>query len=354
MMGVTAIRVVVLYNEPVLPETHREAVSERAIAAAVDFVIDGLRRSGAHVLPLPTGSDFVQLAAELHRSRPHVVVNLFEGLADSPYTEASVAGLLERLDVAFTGSTATTLELARNKPRAKMRMAGQGLPTPRWQVVDSPVIGAVTLAWPVIVKPAHEDASLGIDQESVVVDRTGLKARVRELQARYGGEVLLEEYVAGREVSIAILESPHAMALPTIEFEFDLRSGEAWPILTYDSKWQPDSTDYEMSRANYKVDLPPPLQMQLNDLALRAYGVLGCRDYARVDFRIADDGQPYILEVNPNPDLSPTACFCGALRSANLSPVDWMLELVEAARHRRHDRKADHVRRRTRHRIARG
>jgi D-alanine-D-alanine ligase len=343
----------VLYNEPVLSATHRDADSERAVASAVNFVVEHLARTDAEVLSLPAGADLNRLAAELRAHRPCMVVNLFEGLADSPYTEASVAHLLWRLGLAFTGSRARTLAVARNKPLAKKWMARKGLPTPRWQAVHSRIIGDCKLAWPVIVKPAHEDASIGIDQGSIVVDRPQLELRIAQVQVRHGLGVLLEEYVPGREISVAIVASPQPLALPPIEFEFDIEAGHAWPILTYDSKWQPDSADYEMSRAIYEADLTAGLRKQIDALAWRAFRLLGCRDYARVDFRIAPDGQPYILEVNPNPDLSPTACFCGALRSANLSPGDWLVRLVETARRRSQERKVSGAKRPARRRVAR-
>ena len=322
-----------LYNEPVLAEAHRDAVSERGVIAAADFVTDVLRQQGARVDQLPAKDDLASIEAELVRRQPDVVFNLFEGLADSPYTETRVANLLARLGIAFTGSTGRALALARNKPLAKRHMERAGLPTPRSRLINSWPIGDCTLRWPLIVKPAHEDASLGIDQESVVVDQRQLEARVRHVQARYGASVLVEEYIAGRELSVAVVESPRLAikALPPIEMEFRAGANVAWPILTYDSKWQPGSVDYEASRALYGTNLEPSLREQVGRLARRAFRCLGCRDYARVDFRIAPDGQPYILEVNPNPDASPTACLAGALRSAGIAPDDFVAQLVRGA-----------------------
>jgi D-alanine-D-alanine ligase len=346
------MRVVVLSNEPVLPPSHHDAISEWAVSEAADFVAEQLTRAGLAVLPLRVAGDFTRLQAELLRHPAAVVVNLFEGLADSPNTESLVAYLLSRSGVAFTGSGGRALAVAKNKPLAKNLLARNGLPTPRWHVVNSANTGELGLAWPVIVKPCLEDASLGIDQSSVVVDRRQLESRVREVQARFGRGVLLEEYVPGREVSVAMIGSPRLVALPPIEFAFDPSSG-GWPILTYDSKWQLGSLDYETSRAVYGADLPAGWQRDLNRLALQAFRLLGCRDYARVDFRIAANGQPYILEVNPNPDLSPTACFCGALRSAGISPAEWLVRLVRTAQRRGQKRMAQRGPRLKRNPVAR-
>lgn len=332
-LGRNAIRIVVLYNEPVLAALHRDAESEAAVAAAADFITDQLSRCGATVIQLPAG-DLARLEADLDRHRPDVVFNLFEGLADSPYTESSVADLLGRSGLAFTGASARALSLARNKPLAKRWMDRAGLPTPRWRRIDARPIGNCGLCWPVIVKPAHEDASIGIDQGSVVVDRRQLDVRVERVQTRYGCEVLLEEYLPGREFSVAVVEYPKLRALPTIDIEFHPHAGAEWPILTYDSKWRPGSVDYEASRAVYGASLPASLRNQIDYLACRAFRLFGCRDYARIDFRIAADGQPNILEVNPNSDLSPTACFCGALRSAGISPCDLLVHFVQTAKRR--------------------
>ncbi|HWB11290.1 MAG TPA: hypothetical protein VG826_18825 [Pirellulales bacterium] len=328
-----ALRVVVLSNEPVLHQSHHDAIAERAVSAAAEFAVEHLTRAGFDVSPLCAGGNLTQLRAELLRRQPAVVLNLFEGLADSPGTESLVAHLLRRSGTAFTGSGGRALAVARNKPRVKALLARNGLPTPRWQVVNGATIGRFSLAWPVIVKPAHEDASLGIEQSSVVVNRRQLGARVREVQARYGRDALLEEYVPGREVSVALIRSLRLTTLPPIEFCFDVPDG-GWPILTYDAKWQPGSADYERSWAVYGAALPAGLLQQINCLSLQAFRLLGCRDYARVDFRIAGNGQPYLLEVNPNPDLGPTACFCGALRSAGISPADWLVDLVRTAQRR--------------------
>ena len=300
--------------------------------AAVDFATEQLTAAGAHASLLAIGHDFSVLETTLARCRPDVVLNLFEGLADSPYTEALVADLLERFGISFTGSSGRTLKLARNKLTAKQLMAKAGLPTPAWFVVNSPVICDVPFNWPVIAKPVHEDASIGIDQQSIAANRRQLAAKLREMTPRFGPGILVEQYIPGREFSVAMVEFPEPTIFPPIEFEFDMRGTGRWPILTYDAKWQPGSIDYEMSCAVYGADLPDDLHRQIDDLAFQAFQLFNCRHYARVDFRVSRDGQPYILDVNPNPDLSPTACFCGALRSAETAPGNWLVQLVQTAK----------------------
>jgi D-alanine-D-alanine ligase len=349
----TAIRIVVLYNEPILAASHCDVESERAVTAAVDLVTDQLTIAGAKVSALAIGNDLAGLEIALFRQRPDLVLNLFEGMADAPYTEAAVANLLWCSGFAFTGSSSRTLAMARDKLLAKRMMVSAGLPTPRWHVVGADGVADCTLSWPVIVKPAHEDASIGIDQGSIAIDRRQLEVRLQEMQERYGQAVLVEEYVPGREFSVAIIESPKPEILPPIEFIFDVGAINGWPILTYDSKWEPGSVDYETSYAVYRANLPECLHQQIDQLALRAFRLFDCRHYARIDFRVATDGQPYILEINPNPDLGPTACFCGALRSAALSPGDWLVRLVRTARHHDKRRNGNGAKRIARDRITR-
>jgi D-alanine-D-alanine ligase len=138
--------------------------------------------------------------------------------------------------------------------------------------------------------------------------------------------------VAGREFSIALVERPHLVALPISEILFldairkpDVEN-HAWPIVTYDAKWKPGSRDYQATPPNYLAIVEPQLAVRLAELAVRAYRLLACRDYARVDFRVTPTGQPYILEVNPNPDFGQEACLAGSLAAAGRTHAEFTME----------------------------
>jgi D-alanine-D-alanine ligase len=331
------MRVLVLYNEPVLPPSHPDAESEHEILFTVDTVAGYLTDAGYEVDRLGGSRDPGALLAGLNRSRPDVVFNLFEGLADHYGTEAHAAGLLEWLGIPYTGCPYRTLCVAGDKAWTKHLLRGAGLPTPDFLVVEEPPLKECRLGWPVIVKPGQQDASVGLDQGSVVTDLRGLNERVASLLRSYGPPVLVEEFIRGREFNVGLVEAPELRALPVSEILFVSREPGYWPIVTYDAKWKPGSVDYEATPPRYPAKVSPRLEARVASLARRAFRLLGCRDYARVDFRVRSGGKPYILEVNPNPDFSPTAGLAGGLASAGLTHAQFTLDLVQAALARAQD-----------------
>jgi D-alanine-D-alanine ligase len=331
----SAPRVVILFNEPVLPTNHRDAESEREVLDTVDVVSSTLTKAGFAVSRLSAHHNPAALLAGLQAERPDVVFNLFEGTGDDGNTEAYVAGLLEWLDLPFTGSPFQALALARNKHLTKPLLRGAALPTPEFFVVEELPVPNSRLAWPVIVKPATQDASIGLDQGSVVTDQRRLEERVSALLQTYGPPVLVEEFIPGRELNVALIEAPELRTLPVSEVLFMDHGPGYWPIVTYDAKWRPGSRDYEATPPRYPADVSPRLAERLSLLARRAFRLLGCRDYARVDFRVRPSGKPYILEVNPNPDFNPTAGLAGGLASAGITHAQFTVDLVRACLARR-------------------
>ena len=323
-------RVAILFNEPVLPLDHPDADSEHEILYTSDAVYEILAKAGYDVERLPVARDPLALVAGLKRLRPDVVFNLFEGLADFGSTEAHVAGVLEWAGIPFTGCPFQTLSLARSKHLTKYLLQGAGLPTPGFFVVEELPAPQCPLEWPVIVKPALQDASVGVDQGSVVSTQEGLNERIASLLDAYGPPVVVEQFIRGREINVGLIEAPDLRVLPPSEILFTDADPDFWPIVTYDAKWKPGSRDYESTPPRYPADVTPRLRDKLETLARQAFRLLGCRDYARVDFRVRA-GKPYILEVNPNPDFSPMAGMSGGLTSAGLTHDAFTVQLVEAA-----------------------
>jgi D-alanine-D-alanine ligase len=325
------LRVLILFNLPTTPADDPEAESDSEVVWTSEAIETCLRAAGFVATREGIGRDPQRVIDVVRRERPDVVFNLFEGLADRSESEAQCAGLLEWLGVPFTGSPSRALALARSKPLTKHVLRGAGLPTADFFVADGEPLTKCPLPWPVIVKLAEEDASLGLDQGSVVQDLVALNARIAHLCARYGAPVMVEEFVHGRELSVGLIALPELRTLPACEIVFDEREPGAWPIVTYDAKWNPGTRDYEATPPLYPAPLDADLAQELARLAEQAFEVLGCRDYARVDFRVRSDGTPCILEVNPNPDLSPIAGLAGQLTSAGLSHSDLVVGLVRAA-----------------------
>jgi len=324
-------KVAVLYNAPSLPPEHPDSASEADVVEVARAVAEGLARSGFDAWPVPAAPPIGMVLGRLANPAPKVVFNLVEGFAGSSIGEAHVTGLLELLGLAYTGCPPSAQALCHSKARTKALLRGFGLPTapfavaregepvPRW---DGP--------WPAIVKPEAEDASLGIDQASVVESPEQIVEGVARLRVRHGGDALIEAYLPGREFNVGVLALPDPEPLPVAEIAYDMPAG-AWPILTYDAKWAGGSAADLASPPTCPAEVAAGLADRLGYLAVAAFRATGCRDYARVDFRLDESGRPMILEVNPNPDVGPSAGWARALRASGRGHESTMARLVEQA-----------------------
>jgi len=171
------------------------------------------------------------------------------------------------------------------------------------------------LKFPVILKLAREDASIGISELSVVNNLDSLKERLEYLFTNFNQEVLMEEYIDGRELNVAILGD---QILPISEIRFDGLPEEFPKIVTYEAKWSPESVYYKNTVPRCPAPLDDSLRQKIEKMALEAYDALECRDYARVDIRLNQRNVPYVIEVNPNPDISPDTGFVRSAAAAGI------------------------------------
>ncbi|CAN5316701.1 hypothetical protein BH11PLA2_BH11PLA2_00190 [soil metagenome] len=328
-------KVLVLYNEPTLPPDHPDADSEYDILDTADAVVKHLQNAGLPAVRFGFVDNPRTLIDGLQTHQPDVVFNLYEGTATWGNSEAFVAGILELLRIPFTGSPVQALILARSKPLTKQLLAGADLATAPFLILEGDcAVPENTLGWPVIVKPGREDASIGIEQSSVCMTPDQLAKRVEYLRKTYGPTVLVEQFIRGREFHVPVWDRGNGPAvLPFTEIFFlDQNQPDAlWPIVSFDAKWKPDSKDYKATPAVNPAVVDPALQAKVADLAIKAFELVGCRDYARMDFRIDETGEPYLLEVNPNPCISPLAGIAEALTSSTIPFAEFVLSLVWSA-----------------------
>ena len=308
------------------------AASEHAIIAHAAAHAEALGRLGYGADILALGPDPAFLWQELKRRRPDVVLNLYEGTLDDPETETYVAGMLQWSGIPFTGCPVAALTLARSKPNSKRVLKAAGLPTADFCVLRDESPTSCPIPFPVFVKPAEQDASVGIDRDSICRDAGELERRVRRLRETLPGPLLVERFLPGREIHVAVTALPELIALPPAEVAF--APGQAG-ILTYDAKWTPSSADYLATPMRFGIELPAKLAAELTDVARSAFVVLGARDYARVDFRLDAEGRPFVLELNPNPEIGPDACFGRILESAGTTFDAFLGRLIEHAAGRR-------------------
>jgi D-alanine-D-alanine ligase len=299
-------RVLILYNEPVLPPDHPERGAEEDVLYSVKVVRESLKAVGMAASQYGVTNDPAALLARLRHPDYDVAFNLYEGNGDNSVTEVYFTGLLEWLRIPYTGCPSFTLSVARNKPVAKRLFAAAGIRTPEFVLVESVAHIPAGVPFPAIVKPANEDASVGIDQASVVTTGAALAARVRYVVDRYGPPALVERFVAGREIQVSVIDlagTGDPAVLPLAEIAFRPDSGH-WPVYTYTAKWHEDSDEYKAAPVKVGVEVPSDVHAELAAVAKRVYRLLGARDFARIDTRVTPAGEVYVLEMNPNPAIT--------------------------------------------------
>jgi D-alanine-D-alanine ligase len=276
--------------------------------------------------------------------REGLIFNLIEHFHDDAELEPAVAALFDLHEVAYTGATPFALSLCYKKGLTKQVLLQNGVPTPRFVAVEEPRLPKRSkLRYPIIVKPAREDASSGVERESVVYDEGQLQARLQYVFDEYGIPILVEEFIDGEELHVPILGNDPPEVLPPIAWDFT-RLPEGYPhIITFAAKWNPLSEAYHRVHSVCPPDLPKRILRKVEKVSLQAYEVTGCRDYARLDVRIGKDGNAYVLEINPNPDLTEGVSFMESAEVADYTFGETLAMIVDMALERKEE--GDEVRR---------
>jgi D-alanine-D-alanine ligase len=316
-MSGRSLAVAVIYNsvEPgsdaVVTEAH-DAIASLGHRASIARVDEGVR-------------PFVET---LERLQPDVVFNLCEGFRESSAGEVGIAAVLELLGVPYTGSGSLALALALNKPLAKTLFVARGIPTPGFAVCESMPEQMPALAFPWMLKLAAEDASLGITADNVVADTAAAVRRLRQLFEEFRAPVLVEEFVDGREFTVPLLDG-RPLLVEEIEFDVEPR------IVSFRGKWDPASAEYAGTRPVFAPRIDDGPRQEMLRLAVDVAEAIGLRDYARVDFRMDAAGRIFVLEGNPNPDLSPGSGYRRALDTLGISYAQFISRLLDMAARRR-------------------
>jgi D-alanine-D-alanine ligase len=309
----------------------KEALSERALETAARQAGAALAADGYRLQWIPVRERIEEIVAPIRRRRPAVIVNLCEGFRGHSAYEAQVAGLLELLDIPFTGNSSHALFQCHDKFKTKAILKACGLPVPPgWLVEDERQLPA-SARFPLIVKPNGEDASIGIYPHSVVRTRMALRKQVARVLAAYGQPALVESFVDGREINAAIVDRPEPCVLPLSEILFDQYPAGLPRIVGYDAKWQAAHPTYRGTVPVCPAQVSPALSRRLKDMALQACRILKLRGYARIDFRLDARARPYLLEVNPNPDTSREAGLARSLAAAGIAYEDFWKSQVRLA-----------------------
>ena len=324
----------ILFNYPEKPIRGEvtDYVADVEIQEQVNAVQKSIEKIGHDYKTFALKYDIENLIRELQLFNPDTVINLCEGAFGDSHLEMNVSSILELLKIPYTGSPPLSLGLCQNKGLAKDILAANNVMTPQYRVLKDITGWRDDLDYPLFVKPLMEDASLGISKESFVKNEEALRKRVRYINHTYNQPALVEKYVYGRELNVPILgyRSPRVLPISEIMFGFN----DEPKIVDYPAKWLTESDEYKMTKPMCPAILEPSIKDTIENVALKSFEALHCRDYARVDIRLEGE-TPYVIEVNPNPDISPDAGFSRSLKVADISYEQFIEMIISFSKERR-------------------
>lgn len=311
------------------PQSEYTLADTRSEIKAVE---KALKEGGFNVRTLGLRRINSKVVTKIEEINPDAIFNLCESLYDKAKHEMYVAGLYELLKIPYTGSPPFALGLALNKRKTKQILRAAGLPTAASTIaIKNEQLNLSALTPPLIVKPVREDASTGISGKSIVNTKEEAIERVNFIHETYHQPALIEEFIAGREINVFIMGHLEPKVLAVGEIDFSKMPKKEPNIISFQAKWDPKSPLYDATEPRYPAKLEPDIQTKIEKVALRAYQEIGCRDYARVDGRLREDGKFFILEINTNPDISPEAGLDRVAHVAGLSYNQWMCEVASYA-----------------------
>ena len=332
------LNVVLLYNllERLQKGEEKDVLAEDAVIEEIEAVETAVRSLGHQCFVVAIRDEIFSVIYWLKEIRPDVVFNLCEGVYGNSCWEMDIPALLDLFHIPYTGSPPLTLGLCQNKGKVKDILHSQGIQTPPYTIFDRPVRQVKKGSFPVIVKPIHEDGSLGISKGSVVFDEAHLKKQIRYVIEKYGQPALVEEFVNGRELNVSVVEiNGKVDVLPISEIDYSEFPAGVPRICGYEAKWIPESVEYQKSKPVCPAPLEAEMKKRLEQTAIRVFKLFECRDYARVDFRVDQDGRIYVIEVNPNPDISPQSGMSREIKAKGMTYVQFIEGLLEKALQRK-------------------
>jgi len=297
----------------------------------VQEVYESLKKAGHNPIFLRLDGT-VQSLIELAQTETDLIFNLVESFGGNDTHDSNVAAYLELLGRKFTGAGSHGLYLAQDKALAKKIFAFHGIHTPYFATVyRGRTEHAHDIQFPVIVKPAREDGSIGIHFGAVCGSIKELMERLDYIHAQFDSPALIEEYIEGRELYVGVLGNDKPEPLPVVELDLSKLPEGTPKIAGSEVKWEEETEAYQKTWPFFPKDLDEELVTKIREKAVQAFQSLQLRDYGRIDFRLASDGTLHVLEVNPNPYLLPSAELALAAKQSGRSFSDLIAQIVELA-----------------------
>ncbi len=326
-------RIAVLYNTDYDAEAKQAGVDVSSVEASARSIASALTDNGYRVeLVGIHGLDVFDVLAKIRASAPDLVFNLCESMEGDARNEPTFAGLLDLYGIAYTGADLLGLASCLHKQRTKDILIARGISTPPYRCLETaaeladPSLEALDYPW--FLKLAHEDASVGITEENHVTSVAALRARTRAMFDEFHQPVIAERYVEGREINVTLIGNGDTLRmLPLHEIDFAAMPKDRPRIVSYAAKWDESHVDYIGTKPVPLRDASPALIVAVEAIARAAHVAVGLRDYGRVDLRVDAAGAPWVIDVNPNCDISPDA---GVARSAQVAGLSYaqLIELI--------------------------
>jgi D-alanine-D-alanine ligase len=336
---VPRVPVVILYN------TYKTWTPQEMTDADkfTQAMVDGLKGVGHKVAVCEFWKD-VQPAIHRYKPSDWIVFNWCEGIEDETGGDARICADLDTLGYTYTGNPPHTLRLSVQKGRVKKVLQRWNIPTPpgrEFGSADEVTADAWDKSWfPAIIKPVSQHCSVAVTRDAVVHDMKQLRERVGYVVETVKEAVIAESFVVGREINVGVWGNGRPRVLPLREIDFSVIENPLHRMVTWDSKWVPDSPEWNSMPVITQPVVSDALRARVEDIALRTYRAFDCRDYARVDLRIDSNEQPYVVDVNPNPDITPDGGFAGACNAAGYTYAGAISNIISMAVARRNRREA--------------
>lgn len=325
------VQVIVLHSMALGLDRGRpeELIADQETTEVARHVAEALEGEVGAVHVVPVWDDLPGALAPFD-PRTHIVFNLVESLGGRAFSEPDAIRQIRRLGFRFTGVPYRAMRRTLSKVRTKQLLQTAGVPTPPFQVFQNLRERSVQIPLPAIVKPAVEGGSMGITQASVVTEPEALLAQVEATLATYRQPALVESFIDGRELNVALWGNGRPEMLPISEIHFPWTDDPLQQIVSFDAKWIADSVEYQNTPGQCPAKLNPKDQSSVEIVAQRVYKLLGLKGFVRIDMRLRK-GIPFVLEVNGNPDLAPDAGFFRSASTAGHSYRSMVLHILKLA-----------------------
>jgi D-alanine-D-alanine ligase len=335
MKQTTRYHVALVYNAgaSALPEKPEDTGSTDDLRKMIRRMAHVIRKVGYKVTIVPLANDLLAFQRHLRRLRPDVVFNQYDDVVHGALYEMRVAALVQMMGFPMTGSPALALGLSRYKYMSGSLLQGAGVPVPPNTEILERIGDVDRCRWnfPVIVQPSREHAGIGLSRDSVVLTKTKLRDKVREILHHYHQPALAQHFLPGREFNVGILGGRKLTVLPLAEVDYTKLPSDIPPIMSYAAKWMEDSVEYQRTSVTCPAHVEPFLAREISSIALRAFRAVGGWGYGRVDIRLDEVGQPRVLEVNCNPSLDESVALARSAEKAGIDYPHLLQQIVKIA-----------------------